>query len=315
MKTVSLIVPCYNESEVLPLLYQEVTKVFSKCPEFSFELLFVNDGSHDGTLDRFKEFAAKDSRVKYISFSRNFGKEAAMLAGMKYSEADYIGIIDADLQHSPDLIPEMLNALENENYDVAAARRTDRQGEAKIKSFLSDYFYKVYNKVSDIPIEESSQDFRIMKKSVVKAIISMPEYNRFSKGIFSWVGFKTKWFEHENRERAAGNTKWSVKQLLKYAFDGMLAFTTAPLKLSMYFGIASCCFSFFLAIYALIRKILFADYSYQFVILLVMIMFFSGIILVSIGIVGAYLSRIFMEVKDRPLYIVSETNIVPDNIV
>ena len=228
-KTVDLIVPCFNEGEVLELFHSEVSAVLDGCEGYAFHFIFVNDGSKDQTLNLLRRFAAEDKRVRYLSLSRNFGKESAMLAGMKYSTGDYVGILDADLQHSPELIPEMLSALE-EGYEIAAARRVDRSGEGKVKSVFSRAFYKVINRMSDVDIQDGAQDFRIMKRQVVEAILSMPEYNRFSKGIFSWVGFRTKWFEHENRERAAGSSKWSFAKLFRYALDGIIGFSTAPLK-------------------------------------------------------------------------------------
>ena len=236
MKTLSLIVPCYNEQEVLPLFYKETMMVLNKLRDnYQPELVFVDDGSSDKTLEILKMLASRDPSVKYISFSRNFGKEAAMLAGMEYAvHADYIGIMDADLQHSPTLLPEMLRYVEEEGYDVAAARRDDRAGDNAFKSRLSDLFYKMINKVSDTRIMESAQDFRIMKRKVVRSILEMPENNRFSKGIFSWVGFNVRWISHENRERAAGETKWSITKLFKYAIDGILGFTSAPLRISFF---------------------------------------------------------------------------------
>jgi len=309
MKKVSLVVPCYNEADVLDLLYKEVTAVFDALPQYELELLLVDDGSRDNTLEIMKRLAEKDSKVKFISFSRNFGKEAAMLAGLKYASGEYIGIIDADLQHSPDLLPPMIEAIENEGYDVAAARRTDRAGEAKLKSALSEFFYKIYNKFSDVHLEESAQDFRVMKRKVVEAIISLSEKNRFSKGIFTWVGFKTKWFEHENRQRAAGETKWSVRKLFKYAIDGLLSFTNAPLRLPLYLGSVSVAVSILTFIGIIIAKIVNTSGSYGTVLIITAIMFFAGIILQCLGIMGMYLARIYDESRDRPIFIVSETNI------
>lgn len=309
MKKVTLVVPCYNEADVLELLYNEVTAVFKNLTEYELELLLVDDGSKDETLNIIKSLAAKDDKVKFISFSRNFGKEAAMLAGLKNADGEYIGIIDADLQHSPDLLPPMLEALEKEGYDVAAARRTDRAGEAKLKSTLSESFYKVYNKFSDVQLEESAQDFRVMKRKVVEAIVSLSEKNRFSKGIFSWVGFKTKWFEHENRERAAGETKWSVRKLLKYAIDGLLSFTNAPLRLPLYLGGFSIVLSVLVFIVAVILKAMGYLSSIGIASIIAVIMLFSGIILLCLGIMGMYLARIYDETRDRPVFIISESNI------
>lgn len=310
MKTLALIVPCYNEADVLGMFYAEITKVIDSIKDnYSTELVFVDDGSRDDTLKILKEFASVNHAVKYISFSRNFGKEAAMLAGMEYAvKADYIGILDADLQHSPDLIPEMLDYVENQGYDVAAANREDREGEAKFKSFLSGFFYKVINKVSETKITESAQDFRIMKKNVVKAIISMPENIRFSKGIFSWVGFKVKWIGHTNRERAAGETKWSITKLAKYAIDGILGFTTSPLRMSFLFSLLCALFSFGSIVYAIVRNIIDESYTGTVPYLMCGMFFIAFLLLLCIGIIGEYLARVYTETKDRPKYIVSQTN-------
>lgn len=310
MKTLALIVPCFNEADVLSMFYDETTKVIDSLKEnYRTELVFVDDGSRDDTLKIIKELAARDINVKFISFSRNFGKEAAMLAGMEYAvKADFIGILDADLQHSPELIPEMLRFVDEGGYDVAAANREDREGESKLKSILSDSFYKVINKVSETKITESAQDFRVMKRDVVKAIISMPESIRFSKGIFSWVGFNVKWIGHTNRERAAGETKWSLKNLLKYAVDGILGFTTTPLRLSFLFAFISafiCAVSF---IYGIIRNIINPLYVGIVPFILTGMFFIAFLLLLSIGIVGEYLARVYTEAKDRPKYIVAQTN-------
>lgn len=310
MKTLALIVPCFNEADVLHMFYEETTKVVDSLKEnYRTELVFVDDGSRDDTLKIIKELAARDVSVKFISFSRNFGKEAAMLAGMEYAvKADFIGILDADLQHSPEIIPEMLHYVDGEGYDVAAANREDRDGEGKLKSILSDSFYKVINMISEIKITESAQDFRIMKKDVVKAIISMPENIRFSKGIFSWVGFNVKWIGHTNRERAAGETKWSLRNLLKYAIDGILGFTTSPLRLSFAFS-ALCAFICAVSlIYGIIRNV--ADPLYSAIVPLILsgMFFIAFLLLLSIGIIGEYLARVYTESKDRPKYIVSQTN-------
>ena len=242
MKRIEMIVPCFNEGDVLELFYKEVTPVMQSLKGFDYSFIFVNDGSRDNTLELIKAFAEKDSHVKYISFSRNFGKESAMLAGLRNSTADLVGILDADLQHSPSLIPEMVKAVTGEGYDIAAAKRSDRKGESGFKSLLSGAFYKVANKLTEVEIDPGAQDFRIMKRKVVLSIVSMAEHNRFTKGIFSFVGFNTKWFSHENRERAAGETKWSIVKLFKYALDGILGFSNAPLKLSFWSGSLSFAF-------------------------------------------------------------------------
>lgn len=310
MNTLALVVPCFNEQDVIAMFYDEVSKVTSSLSaEYSTEIVFVDDGSSDNTLKLIKDLALRDPMVKYISFSRNFGKEAAMLAGMNYAvKADFIGIMDADLQHSPDLIPQMLDYVTAGGYDVAAARRSDRDGENKFKSFLSQSFYKVINKISDTKISESAQDFRIMKSSVVKAILTMPEKIRFSKGIFSWVGFNVKWIDHANRERAAGQTKWSVAKLMKYAVDGILGFTSFPLRISFFISALFAFCSLAGLIYALIRNIINSDYICSMPLTLAAIFFVGAGICVSLGILGEYISRVYTEVKDRPEYVIAQTN-------
>lgn len=303
----SLVIPCYNEEEVLELFYQEVKSVLEEY-EHQYELVFVNDGSKDRTQEKIVQLSYIDKSVKYISFSRNFGKEAAMLAGMKYSTGDYIGIIDADLQHPPKAILEMVKALD-EGYDVAAARRVNRVGEKRVKSYFSKKFYKIINKLADVDIEEGAQDFRIMKQKVVKSIINMPEYHRFSKGIFSWVGFKVKWFEHENVERPAGVSKWRLKNLLKYAMDGIIAFSTVPLKLSLFFGVIVSISGFLYAFKIIWNRIWHGTITPGYASLMGGILIIGGIILICLGILGEYISRIYIEVKHRPVFIINETNI------
>ncbi|MDO4847789.1 MAG: glycosyltransferase family 2 protein [Clostridiaceae bacterium] len=311
MKSFELIVPCYNEEESVNLFYETVSPIlYSIDADCSF--IFVDDGSRDNTAKLIKELAEKDAKVKYISFSRNFGKEAAMLAGLRMSKADYVGIIDSDLQHSPELIPEMFRAVTEEGYDIAAARRLDRKGEAKIKSAFSRSFYKLINKISDANIEEGAQDFRVMNRKVVNAIVSMPEYNRFSKGIFSWVGFRTKWFEHENRERAAGKTKWSFWKLFTYAVDGILGFSTAPLKISLIVGTFTSIIGFIYALYTIVKTLVFGSDVAGYPSIICAILIVGGLILISLGITGEYIARMYMEVKNRPDYLINETNIIPD---
>ena len=308
MKTLEMIVPCFNESDVLDLFYKEVTPVMQSLDGYDYRFIFVNDGSRDDTLKIIKALAEKDERVKYISFSRNFGKEAAMLSGLRYSSAEYVGILDADLQHSPALIPEMLEALE-EGYDVAAAKRSDRKGESGLKSFLSDSFYKVANKMTEVEIDNGAQDFRIMKRKVVEAMLSMTEHNRFTKGIFSWVGFKTKWFPHENRERAAGNTKWNIKKLLKYAIDGILSYCNSPLRLPIYLGgLSGAAGLIYFIVFLILRYGVSKPLSGLHVVLAALLVI-GGIIMACLGIIGEYLARIYEEVKGRPVFIVDETNI------
>ena len=309
MKKLSVIVPCYNEEAVLPAFYDEMTAVADGCCNYEFELLFVNDGSRDETQNIVESFAKKDTRVKYISFSRNFGKEAAMLAGLENCTGDFACFIDADLQHSPDLIPEMLKAVDEEGYDVAACRRVDRKGEQKFKSMLSASFYKVVNKISETYIDDGAQDYRIMNRNVVDSILAMKENIRFTKGIFSWVGFNTKWFPHENRERAAGDTKWSITKLFKYAMDGIIGYTSSPLRIPLYLGILLLILS---GIYTVCVVVQYAIIGTVFLltmkVTLFAVLFIGGLILISIGIVGEYLARIYTEVKDRPKYLIAKTN-------
>lgn len=312
MKTLEIIVPCYNEEEVIKIFYDTVAPIIKSIDSLESSFIFVDDGSRDLTKNIIKQLSEKDSSVKYISFSRNFGKEAAMLAGLKMSKADFVGIIDADLQHSPELIPDMVKSVIDGEYDIAAARRTDRSGEAKIKSVFSRGFYKIINRISDANIEEGAQDYRIMSRKVVNAILSMPEYNRFSKGIFSWVGFKTKWFEHENRQRAAGKTKWSFWSLLTYALDGIIGFSTAPLKISLIVGVFSSLAGFIYALYTIVKTLCFGPDVKGYPSLFCAILIIGGLILISHGVAGEYISRIYLEVKNRPNYIIDETNILPD---
>lgn len=311
MEKVSLIVPCYNEEAVLEIFYSEITEVMTKCSDYNFEVIYVDDGSSDKTLEILHALAQRDSRMKFISFSRNFGKESAMLAGLNLSSGDYVGILDADLQHSPDMIPQMLDAVTQEGYDVAAARRIQRKDDSKVKNALSRQFYKVINHISDVEIAEGSQDFRVMKRKVVDAILSLSEYNRFSKGIFSWVGFHTKWFEHEDRERAAGKTKWSFSKLLRYAIDGIISFSTAPLRIALYLGLFASISGVIYALYIIIKTIIDGADVPGFPSLMSGILVFGGLILFALGIIGEYLSRLYIEVKNRPHYIIDETNIIP----
>ena len=310
MKRVTMIVPCYNEAAVLDRIYAAMTALRDSLPDHDLRLLFVDDGSADETFEILVRLAEKDERVRYISFSRNFGKEAAMLAGLEHADGDYIGFIDADLQHSPELIPEMLRAVEEEGYDVAACRRADRKGEKALKSALSAAFYKVVNRMSDTYIDDGAQDYRIFTRQVADAMLSMPESNRFTKGIFSWVGFKTKWFPHENAERAAGESKWSLTKLMKYALDGILGYTDAPLKLPVAFAGLSALLAVAFLVVCIVKRVLGqAAEAYYAWLILSGAFFVGGLILASIGVLGAYLARVYTEAKGRPRYIISKTNI------
>ena len=306
-KLLTVIVPCYNEQEVLSLFREEILRVTNEmaaahsCLEFEF--LFIDDGSKDGTLDILRKYSAEDSRFRYISFSRNFGKEAGMLAGMEHSEGDYVVIMDADLQHPPAFLPQMYEYVSSGEYDCASTKRTSRKGEPKLLSFFSKSFYKVINKISQTHIEESTSDFRFMTRQMVDAILSMQEYNRFSKGIFSWVGFRTKYIEYENVERAAGKTTWSFWKLLLYSFEGITAFSTAPLYLAVIMGIVF----LILAIAMAVKTLICGEEMWCTPLIVTLVCLIGGVQLFCMGVMGQYLAKTYMEVKDRPKYIIGET--------
>lgn len=303
-----LIVPCYNEQEVLPLFYEEVCRVSSEMPENDFEFLFVDDGSKDSTLEIIKSFAQNDERVKYISFSRNFGKEAAMYAGFCEADGDYIAVMDSDLQDPPSLLPEMMKIIKEQGYDSVATRRITREGEPAIRSFFARTFYKIINKISDADIVDGARDFRLMKRDMVNAIISMCEYNRFSKGIFGWIGFKTYWLPFKNVERAAGETKWSFWKLFKYSLEGIINFSQAPLNIASWIGIFFTLMSFVGVAVVFVRRLFFDDPVQGWASIVCFICFIGGIQLFCMGVMGQYLSKTYMEVKKRPIYIIRETN-------
>lgn len=310
MSLISVVVPCYNEEEVLPLFYTEIKKVSaqmkSEHSELSFEYLFINDGSKDKTLEELRNLALKDNDVRYISFSRNFGKESGIYAGLKESRGDYVVVMDADLQHPPAFLPKMYNYVKYEGYDCATTRRVSRKGESKVRTFFAHMFYRIVNKISDVEIVDGAQDFRFMKRKMVNAILEMTEYNRFSKGIFSWVGFNTKYIEYENVERAAGTSAWSFKNLFLYSIQGIVSFSTFLLVIPILMGIAECLVTLILLIIALCRCI--AGTTYQPILLLTALFFgVIGITTASIGIYGIYLAKIHTEVKHRPIYITGET--------
>ncbi len=308
MEKISLIVPCYNEQEVLPLFYEEATKVTSAL-DYDYEILLVDDGSKDDTCKIMQDLAQKDAHVKYISFSRNFGKEAAMYAGFCNATGDYVAVLDADLQDPPSLLPDMLDKLKNEDYDSVATRRVSREGEPPIRSFFARKFYKIINKISDADVVDGARDFRLMKRPMVEAIVNMCEYNRFSKGIFGWVGFKTYWMDYKNIERAAGTTKWNFWGLFKYAIDGIINFSQAPLSIASGMGVFMTILSFVAMIFVIVRRLAFGDPVSGWASLVCIITFLFGIQFLCIGIMGQYVSKIYMEVKDRPHYIVGKTNI------
>ena len=306
-KLVSIIVPCFNEEEALPLFHEETTKVLKQLDE-DYELILVNDGSSDNTLEVMKKIAKKDKHVYYLSFSRNFGKESAMYAGLCNASGDYVGFIDADLQHPPVLIKEMVAALKTGEYDCAACRRVDRKGDSKVRTWFARTFYKIINKISDAQMIDGAGDYRIMTREMADAIISVPEYNRFSKGIFSWVGFKTYWIEYENVERVAGKTSWSFFGLVKYAIDGIVNFSNAPLDLATFFGLVTTVFAFIYLIIIIIKYALFGDPVQGWPTLACLILIMGGIQLSAIGIIGQYIGKTYMEVKNRPHYIISDSN-------
>ena len=311
---ISVIVPCYNEEKALPYFFKEIVKVadeMSATNDLCFEILFVDDGSKDHTLQILKEYSKTDSRIRYISFSRNFGKEAAIFAGLENVSGDYVAVMDADMQDPPSLLPQMYAILQDEEYDSVATRRVDREGEPPIRSFFARLFYKIINRISDADIVDGARDFRLMKRSMVDAILSMKEYNRFSKGIFGWVGFHTKWLPYENIERVAGETKWSFWKLFKYSIQGIVAFSTAPLAIASVIGIISCLISFIMVLYIVGRTLLFGDPVGGWPSLVCIILFLGGIQLFSIGVLGQYLAKTYLETKKRPIYIIRESNKIP----
>lgn len=306
MKRISIVVPCYNEQEAIPYFYKEICDVFKQLSKTTLEVIFVDDGSKDHTLEIIKEITNRDNRFKYISFSRNFGKEAALYAGLSESIGDYVCVMDVDLQDPPSLIKDMYEILETKEYDCVATRRVDRKNEPPIRSFFARLFYKIINKISNTDIVDGARDFRLMTKQMVDAILSVSEYNRFSKGIFSWVGFKTKWLEYENQNRVAGKTKWSFWKLFLYSIDGIVAFSTAPLAISSIAGILFCLISFIFIIFIIIRTLIFGDPVSGWPSTVCIIFLVGGIQLFCTGILGQYLAKAYLEIKKRPIYIVKE---------
>lgn len=308
---ITLVVPCYNEQEVLPLFYNEIIRVTddmkSKQNFLEFEFLFINDGSKDQTLDILRELSKSDKRVRYISFSRNFGKESGMLAGLEHSKGDYVVILDADLQHPPEFIPKMYEYVASGEYDCASTRRVSRKGEPKILSFFARSFYKLINKISQTNIVDGAQDFRFMTRQMVDAILEMQEYNRFSKGIFSWVGFNTRYIEYENVKRAAGKTTWNFWKLFLYSLEGIFAFTTAPLAIASFLGVFICILAFVLIICTVVKTLMYGNPVAGYPTLICAILFIGGLQLLCIGILGQYVSKMYLESKARPKYIIKET--------
>ena len=309
MKKISVIVPCYNEEETVNLFYQEINKTINSLNNYKFELIFVNDGSSDNTYNIIKSLASEDKNVKYINFSKNFGKEAAMYAGLELSSGDLVTIMDADLQDPPSLLPQMIDYINNEGYDCVATKSTSRNGYSFLRKTFTRWFYKIIAKISKTQMVEGARDYRLMTRQMVDAIIKMKEYNRYSKGLFSFVGFNTKWIEFENQERVAGTTKWNFWKLFSYAIDGIVGFSTAPLIISSIIGVLFCLISFILIIFIIVKTLIFGDPTSGWPSLACIIFFVSGVQLFCIGIIGQYLSKVYLEVKNRPIYIIKDTNI------
>ena len=307
MKKISIIVPCYNEQESLPFFWHEINKVADSMSQLEFEFLFVNDGSKDNTLSILKDMSSQDNRIKYISFSRNFGKESAIYSGLKYSSGDFVSIMDADLQDPPELLKEMYRAIVEEGFDCVATRRSNRDGEPRIRSFFARMFYKIINKISKTEIVDGARDFRLMTRQMVDSILEIGEYNRFSKGIFGWVGYETKWIEYKNVERVAGETKWSFWKLFLYSIEGIVAFSTVPLSIASITGFIFFVISIVMILVIISKTILFGDPVQGWPSLACIIFLVGGIQLFCMGIIGNYLSRTYLEVKNRPIFIIKES--------
>lgn len=314
MEKISVVVPCYNEQEALEYFIKEFNKVKNIMSDYIFEIIFVNDGSKDKTLAIVKKYAEIDSSIKYISFSRNFGKEAAIFAGLTHSSGDYIVMMDADLQDPPSLLPEMVKAIKEEGYDSVATRRITRKGEPLIRSFFARCFYKLMNKISKTEIVDGARDYRLMTRQFVNSLLEMKEYNRFSKGLFGWIGYKTKWIEFENIERIAGETKWSFWKLLLYSIEGIVAFSTAPLAIAAVFGIIICMIAFIFIIMIIIRTCIWGDPVSGWPSMICIVLFVGGIQLFCIGILGEYMAKMYLETKKRPIYVCQETNIIREDM-
>lgn len=306
-KKLSIVVPCYNEEETIKIFYNEVEK-YKKEIGLELEYIFINDGSKDKTLEVLREISKENNNIKYLSFSRNFGKESAMYAGLKYSSGDLITIMDADLQDPPEMLPVMLKKLNENDLECVGTRRETRKGEPPIRSFFARMFYKLINKISDTEVIDGARDFRLMTRKMVNVILDVKEYNRFSKGIFSWVGFKTEYISYENRERVAGNTSWSFMKLFRYSLDGIVNFSTAPLNLAIIIGMFTCIVSVALMAYLGIKTLVWGNPTPGWTSLMCGLLLLSGIQLLTIGILGKYIGQIFLETKKRPIFIVDETN-------
>lgn len=308
-KLISIIVPCYNEEESLPFFYQRIQQVAAQLKEkhqLEMECLFIDDGSKDQTLTLLRQFSQENKQMKYISFSRNFGKEAAIYAGLEHSKGDYVAMLDADLQDPPELLDEMYQLILQDEYDCVATRRVTRKGEPPIRSFFARLFYRLMNKISQVDMVDGARDYRLMTRQMVDSILSLKEYSRFSKGIFGWVGYRTKWLEYENVERVAGETKWSFWKLFKYSIDGIVAFSTFPLDIAAFIGVILCIAAFVYLIYLFVRTLAFGNPVSGYPSLMCVILFIGGIQLLTIGILGKYLAKTYLETKRRPIYIAKE---------
>ena len=305
---ISIVVPCHNEEAMVPIFHKEITAVSEQLPDAVFEMIFVNDGSKDATLAELKRVASLDERVHYLSFSRNFGKEAAMVAGLRHATGNYVAVMDADLQDPPAMLVEMVALIRTGEYDCIGTKRLDRKGEPPIRSFFARQFYQLINRISDTEIVDGARDFRLMTRQMVDAVLEMTEYNRFSKGIFSWVGFETKYLSYENQERVAGKTTWSFWSLFKYSLDGIVAFSEAPLAIAAFTGFLSFAVAILAALILTVRTLVFGNATSGWTSLIVIILGMGGLQLLCLGILGKYLGKTFMETKRRPLYILKETD-------
>ena len=306
---ISVVVPCYNEQESIEIYYSEFVKVMNTLDGADYELIFVDDGSSDATLAKIKELSAESQRVKYISFSRNFGKEAAIYAGLKYASGDFVCTMDVDLQDPIELLKQMYTEIKKGEYDIVAAYRSDRRGEGRIRSFFSKLFYKIMNKISNTEFVSGARDFRLMTRQVADSVLKVSEYNRFSKGIMSWVGYKTKWIAFKNTERAAGSTKWSFFKLFRYSLDAIVAFSTAPLAIASVLGLLFCLTAFIMILVIIIKTLVWGDPVAGYPSMMCFMFLLSGVQLFTIGIMGQYLSKTYLEVKGRPIFIAKESNI------
>lgn len=309
MDLISITVPCFNEEKMVNIFHKELSNVINSMENFDFEIIFVDDGSKDNTLDHIKKLSQIDDKIKYISFSRNFGKEAAIYAGLKGCSGDYVVLMDADLQDPPSLLPQMMSHIKDDNYDCVATKRTSRKGEPFLRSFFANNFYKIINKLSDIEIVNGARDYRMMKRPMLNSILELSEYNRFSKGIFAWVGFETKWLEYENIERPKGESTWSFLKLLRYSLDGVVSFSTSLLYIATISGIILSIISFILIFVIIFRTILFGDQVPGWPSTICVILLIGGIQLFCIGLLGQYLSKTYLETKKRPIYITKESNL------